>query len=226
MPYQITASTYYSTDEERQYLAVGLIDGAIIVIDLALGLEKFFIEKHPAAVTSIAFYEEKVLISGSIDGKVNLCDLESEDQKRVYNCQNVQDTRIPIASVTVGDFGVGIAIDIEGNCRFYDLIRLKKLTKISAKTTTGANLPGGNWRLLPAPIVCTTSEAFLGVVQNEEPEPIKLPDLPLAPPIDPKNPQPPVIIKPYVLKSQKDALKKGFYSGDREKLKSLGQIIQ
>lgn len=60
-------------------MALGLIDGAIIVIDLALGLEKFFVEKHPAAVTSIAFYEEKVLISGSIDGKVNLCDLESED---------------------------------------------------------------------------------------------------------------------------------------------------
>jgi len=58
---------------------VGLIDGAIIVIDLALGLEKYFVEKHPAAVTSIAFYEEKVLISGSIDGKVNLCDLESEN---------------------------------------------------------------------------------------------------------------------------------------------------
>jgi len=79
MPYQITASTYYSTDEERQYLAIGLIDGAIIVLDLALGLEKFFVEKHPASVTSIAFFEEKVLISGSVDGKVNLCDLESEE---------------------------------------------------------------------------------------------------------------------------------------------------
>jgi len=67
-------------------LAIGLIDGAIIVIDLALGLEKYFVEKHPAAVSSIAFFEEKVLISGSIDGKVNLCDLESEDQKRVYKC--------------------------------------------------------------------------------------------------------------------------------------------
>lgn len=117
--------------------------------------------------------------------------------------------RIPIASVTVGDFGVGVAIDIEGNCRFYDLIRLKKLSKISAKTTTGANLPGGLWRLMPAPIVCTTTEAFLGVVQSEEPEAIKLPDLPVPPPIDPKNPQPPVIIKPYVLKSQKDAVVKG-----------------
>lgn len=67
-------------------MAIGLIDGAIIVIDLALGLEKYFVEKHPAAVSSIAFFEEKVLISGSIDGKVNLCDLESEDQKRVYKC--------------------------------------------------------------------------------------------------------------------------------------------
>jgi len=59
---------------------------------------------------------------------------------------------------------VGVAIDIEGNCRFYDLIRLKKLSKISAKTSTGVNLPGGSWRLIPSPVVCSTSEAFLGVV--------------------------------------------------------------
>jgi len=55
------------------------MDGAIVVIDLVLGMEKFFIEKHPAAVSSIAFYEDKVLISGSIDGRVNLCDLDSEN---------------------------------------------------------------------------------------------------------------------------------------------------
>jgi WD40 repeat protein len=79
LPYQITASSFYNTDEERQYLAVGLIDGAIVVLDLALGLEKYFIEKHPAAVSSLAFFEEKVLMSGSIDGNVNLCDLESEN---------------------------------------------------------------------------------------------------------------------------------------------------
>ncbi len=35
--------------------------------------------------------------------------------------------------VLAADFGIGIAIDIEGNCRFYDLIRLRKLAKISAK---------------------------------------------------------------------------------------------
>lgn len=89
MPYMISASCYHTTEEERQYLAVGLVDGAIVILDLALGLEKYFVEKHPAAITSIAFFEEKVLISGSIDGRVNLCDLDSADQKRVYKCQNV-----------------------------------------------------------------------------------------------------------------------------------------
>lgn len=87
-------------------------------------------------------------------------------------------------------------------------------------------MPGGSWRLIPAPVVCATPEAFLGVVQNEEPEGIKLPDLPVPPPVDPKNPQPPVIIKPYVLRSQKDTIKKGQFSGDRENLKSLQQIVQ
>jgi hypothetical protein len=55
------------------------MDGAIIILDLALGMEKYFVEKHPCAVSSIAIFEDKVLISGSIDGRVNLCDLESEN---------------------------------------------------------------------------------------------------------------------------------------------------
>jgi len=78
-------------------LAVGLMDGAIIILDLALGMEKFFLEKHPAAITSLAFYEDKVLISGSIDGRVNLCDLDSDKQEKVYKCQNLQDTKVPVA---------------------------------------------------------------------------------------------------------------------------------
>lgn len=89
MPYPITATAYRSSDEEAQSLAVGLMDGAIVVIDLALGMEKFFLEKHPTAVSSLAFYEDKVLISGSIDGRVNLCDLDSENQEKVYKCQNL-----------------------------------------------------------------------------------------------------------------------------------------
>ena len=79
MPYPITATCYKSFEDERQLLAVGLLDGAIVIIDLALGMEKYFVEKHPTSVSSIAIFEDKVLISGSIDGKVNLCDLESEN---------------------------------------------------------------------------------------------------------------------------------------------------
>jgi len=89
MPYPITATCYKSSDEERQHLALGLLDGAIVIIDLALGMEKYFLEKHPTAISSLAFYEEKVLISGSIDGRVNLCDLDSENQENVYKCQNM-----------------------------------------------------------------------------------------------------------------------------------------
>jgi WD40 repeat protein len=61
---------------------VGLVDGAIIIIDLILGIEKHFLEKHPAAITTMSFYEDKALISGSIDGRVNIADLENLDKKK------------------------------------------------------------------------------------------------------------------------------------------------
>jgi len=57
---------------------LGLVDGAIILIDLVLGMERKFLEKHPAEISALAFWEDKVLISGSIDGRVNLNDLEDE----------------------------------------------------------------------------------------------------------------------------------------------------
>ena len=47
----------------------------------------------------------------------------------------MQDSKVPVATVLASDFGIGIAVDIEGNCRFYDLVRLKKLAKISAKAS-------------------------------------------------------------------------------------------
>ena len=59
------------------------------MIDLQLGIEKYFVEKHPASITALAFYEDRILISGSVDGRVNLSDLDAEDGKKVYKCQNV-----------------------------------------------------------------------------------------------------------------------------------------
>ncbi len=165
-------------------LALGLLDGGIVILDIALGMEKYFLEKHPAAVSSVDFYDDKILISGSIDGRVNLCDLDSENQERVYNCQNIQDQKIPIVKVMASDFGMGVAVDIEGNCRFYDLVRLRKLAKINAKT----NMNGGFWRMLPQPVMCTTSESFFGVTCSDEQEAVKVPEPPQPPPVDPKNP--------------------------------------
>jgi hypothetical protein len=52
---------------------------------LILGIERQFLEKHPAEITALAFYEDKVLISGSIDGRVNLNDLE-EGSTNIYHC--------------------------------------------------------------------------------------------------------------------------------------------
>jgi WD40 repeat protein len=61
------------------------VDGAIIVLDLILGVERMFLEKHPAEITTLAFWEDKSLISGSIDGRVNVADLES-DEKKILRC--------------------------------------------------------------------------------------------------------------------------------------------
>lgn len=68
MPYIITAISLSTFEERAALLALGLKDGAIIVLDLILGFEKFFLEKHPMEITSLAFYEDKVLVSGSVDG--------------------------------------------------------------------------------------------------------------------------------------------------------------
>jgi hypothetical protein len=60
-------------------LAVGLIDGALIMIDLLLGIEKQFLEKHPSAISTMAFFENKALVSGSICGRVNIANLEKTE---------------------------------------------------------------------------------------------------------------------------------------------------
>ena len=73
----------FATDPHNIFKAheyVGLIDGAIVVIDLVLGIEKHFLEKHPGQITSLAFYEDKSLISGSVDGRVNIADIENMDR--------------------------------------------------------------------------------------------------------------------------------------------------
>lgn len=140
-----------------------MIDGAIIVIDLQLGVEKFFVEKHPTAITALEFHEDKVLVSGSVDGRVNLCDLDSENQSRIYKCQNVQDKKIPIAKIATSDYGIATVLDIEGNCRLYDMIRLRKLCKIGCRSLKNPK-EATSWRMLPQVNLLSVQDAFLGAI--------------------------------------------------------------
>ena len=112
-----------------------------MVLDLVLGIEKWLLEKHPGEITTMAFWEDRVLISGSVDGRVNVSELEPpmgddgqvlQQPPKILKCQNCQDRKIPVARIIVSDFGIGAAVDIEGNCRFYDMIRLRKLCKVSS----------------------------------------------------------------------------------------------
>lgn len=77
MPYIITASAWSSFEEQCGLLAIGLKDGAIVVLDLILGFEKHFLEKHPTSVSALSFFEDKTVVSGSICGQVHLSDLHS-----------------------------------------------------------------------------------------------------------------------------------------------------
>jgi len=63
----------------------------------------------------------------------------------------MQDRKIPIARVTTSsDYGIGMTVDIEGNCRFYDLIRFRKMAKISAQPARMDDVRVGpnNFRLM------------------------------------------------------------------------------
>ncbi len=67
------------------------------------------------------------------------------------------------------DFGIGVAVDVEGNCRFYDFIRFKKMCKISSLNSREEDtrfVVGGNkcrWRLLPSVTMEMTADSFLAV---------------------------------------------------------------
>jgi hypothetical protein len=63
-----------------------------------------------------------------------------------------------------------MAVDIEGNARFYDLIRLKKIAKLSSSNTRDADArfhqigaARCKWRLTPNITMEIAQESFLGV---------------------------------------------------------------
>jgi hypothetical protein len=75
-----------------------------------------------------------------------------------------------VAKVLTSEFGIGIAVDIEGNCRFYDLVRQRKIAKISSLNQRESEARfiqnKCRWRLLPNVTFEVTGESFLAVTQT------------------------------------------------------------
>lgn len=74
---------------------------------------------------------------------------------------------MPVVKIVVSDYGIASVVDLEGNCRLYDLLRLNKLAKISSKTPA-IKTSQTSWRLIPEPVLIATGDAFLGAIQGQE----------------------------------------------------------
>ena len=60
------------------FMAFGLMQGTIIVWDMLMMQERFYLDKHSLAVSTIKFLGDIVLVSGSYDGTVHAYDLQNE----------------------------------------------------------------------------------------------------------------------------------------------------
>lgn len=119
-------------DDASQFLAVGMVNGGTIVYDVSLGVEvNSALQCHGGPVTSIAFYGDKI-ITGSKRGTVYISSMDEteEDEALKFSQSNCQDENIPIAKVLSTDYGIGLALDVRGNIRLYDMIRYKKIAKV------------------------------------------------------------------------------------------------
>lgn len=56
---------------------------------------------------------------------INSIDEYDDEDSLKFNQSNCMDENIPIAKVLATDYGIGIAVDVQGNVRFYDMIRHK-----------------------------------------------------------------------------------------------------
>lgn len=83
-------------------------------------------------MTSISFYQASTIITGSQYGSVYLNTLDNDPELLTtlkFNQSNVQDEHIPVVKVLATDYGIGMALDLKGNLRLYDLIRYRKIAK-------------------------------------------------------------------------------------------------
>ena len=68
------------------------------------------------------------------------------------------------------EFGIALAIDIEGNCRFYDLHRFKKMAKVNSANvridTENIGHVATKFRLLQNPCLEMSNDSMIGIIQG------------------------------------------------------------
>ena len=128
-------------------------DGSLIVLDMVLTTERFFMPNHTGHITTISFLEDRVLLSGCSKGRVHIYDLDDDGKMKLNVCNSMGYTK-PIVKLATTPLGVGFAIDSIGNCRLFDLNRYKKISRVN---TTGKAFYAGmkeeqinaSWRIFP-----------------------------------------------------------------------------
>lgn len=127
-----------------------------------------------------------------------------------------------------------MAVDIEGNCRFYDLVRFKKIAKLPATNVKGQDSQSVlQYRVLMDNCVSMMQDSFFAVVQDqkifrnetssqtEKTSPTPTPDPKSKTPATQEDPVE-QLTEDYT--SEGALLKEGTFSGDKKNLKSVDQI--
>ena len=132
----------------------------------------------------------------------------------------MQDRKIPVSKIVTSEYGVAVAVDIEGNCRVYDMIRLRKLCKISCRSIMQGSKQQTSWRMLPQAALISVSDAFMGSIQTPEVAPLQT-DLEESVGSVGSEGEPALFIQ-----AERDIVVKDMYVDAPENLLSLDQIAQ
>ena len=71
-----------------------MVNGNTLIYDMNVGIEKYFLENHGGPVTSIDFFQDKAIVTGSAYGSVYIHELkENQDNMACFmlSRQNVMD---------------------------------------------------------------------------------------------------------------------------------------
>ena len=95
-----------------------MVNGSTLIFDMNVGIEKYFLENHGGPVTSIDFFKDNAVMTGSAYGSVYIHELKENQENQAYfmlKRQNVMDQNIPIAKVVCSSYGIAAALDVKGN---------------------------------------------------------------------------------------------------------------